>query len=88
MEGYGIIVAFYAFSAITIVSALAVFVLRNLVHAIVFLVLSFLGMAGLFFELGKFEPALASERLHRCYLATIKLNKKWSTKLCQVVGVV
>jgi NADH-quinone oxidoreductase subunit J len=51
MEGYGIIVAFYAFSAITIVSALAVFVLRNLVHAIVFLVVSFLGMAGLFVTL-------------------------------------
>lgn len=51
MESTGIVVAFYALSGLTIVSALSVFVLRNLVHAIVFLVLAFLGMAGLFVTL-------------------------------------
>ena len=51
MESLGIVIAFYVLSAITIVSALAVFFLRNLVHAIVLLVLAFLGMAGLFLTL-------------------------------------
>ena len=51
MESTGIVVAFYVLSAITIASALSVFLMRNLVHAIVFLVLAFLGMAGLFVTL-------------------------------------
>ncbi len=51
MESTGIVVAFYALSAITILSALSVFLMRNLVHALVFLVMAFLGMAGLFVTL-------------------------------------
>ena len=51
MESLGVVIAFYVLSTITIGSALAVFLLRNLVHAIVLLVLSFLGMAGLFLTL-------------------------------------
>ena len=48
MDSLGLVVAFYGLSAVTIVSALAVLLLRNLVHAIVLLVVAFLGMAGLF----------------------------------------
>ena len=51
MESTGIVIAFYVLSGLTVGSALAVFLMRNLVHAIGFLVLSFLGMAGLFFTL-------------------------------------
>ncbi|MCH7512292.1 MAG: NADH-quinone oxidoreductase subunit J, partial [Chloroflexi bacterium] len=51
MENPGIIAAFWLLSAITVGSALAVFLSRNLIHAVVFLVLSFLGMAGLFLVL-------------------------------------
>ena len=51
MESTGIVVAFYALSAITILSTLSVFLMRNLVHALVFLVMAFLGMAGLFVTL-------------------------------------
>ena len=51
MESLGVVIAFYVLSAVTIGSALAVFLLRNLVHAIVLLVLAFLGMAGLFLTL-------------------------------------
>jgi NADH:ubiquinone oxidoreductase subunit 6 (subunit J) len=51
VESTGVIVAFYALSGLTILSALSVFAMRNLVHAIVFLVLAFLGMAGLFVTL-------------------------------------
>ncbi len=51
MESTGIIVAFWVLSAATVGSAVAVFAARNLIHAIVFLIVSFLGMAGLFITL-------------------------------------
>jgi NADH:ubiquinone oxidoreductase subunit 6 (subunit J) len=51
MESPGIIAAFWVLSATTVGSALAVFAVRNLIHAIVFLIVAFLGMAGLFITL-------------------------------------
>ena len=51
MESPGIILAFFALSGVTVASALLVLVARNLMHALAFLVLSFLGMAGLFLTL-------------------------------------
>lgn len=51
MESPGIILAFFALSGLTATSALLVLVARNLMHALVFLVVSFLGMAGLFLTL-------------------------------------
>ncbi len=51
MESPGIILAFFALSGVTVASALLVFVARNLLHALAFLVISFLGMAGLFLTL-------------------------------------
>jgi len=51
VDSTGIVIAFYVLSAITVASALSVFVMRNLVHAIVFLVMAFIGMAGLFVTL-------------------------------------
>ena len=51
MESTGVVVAFYVLSGLTILSALSVFLMRNMVHALVFLVSVFLGMAGLFVTL-------------------------------------
>lgn len=51
MESPGIIVAFWVLSAVTVGGSLAVFASRNLIHAVAFLVLAFLGMAGLFLTL-------------------------------------
>lgn len=51
MESPGIILAFFALSGVTVASSLLVFVARNLLHALAFLVISFLGMAGLFLTL-------------------------------------
>jgi NADH-quinone oxidoreductase subunit J len=51
VESTGIIVGFWLLSALTIGSALLVFISRNLLHAVLFLVLSFLGMAGLYVTL-------------------------------------
>lgn len=51
MESLGIIGAFWLLAGVTVGSSLAVFVVRNLLHAVVFLVLAFVGMAGLFLTL-------------------------------------
>ncbi|MDA1002310.1 MAG: NADH-quinone oxidoreductase subunit J [Chloroflexi bacterium] len=51
MESTGIIVAFWVLAAVTVAGALGVIVSRDLLHAIFFLILSFLGMAGLFITL-------------------------------------
>ena len=51
MDSAGIVVAFWVLAAITVGSALAVFAARDLIHAIVYLIVSFLGMAGLFITL-------------------------------------
>lgn len=48
MEGLGAVAAFWALSAIAVGSALAVALVRDLVRAVVALVGSFLGVAGLF----------------------------------------
>ena len=51
MDSIGIVAGFWLLSAITVGASLAVFIARNLIHAVIFLVLAFLGMAGLFVTL-------------------------------------
>ncbi len=51
MESAGVVAAFWILSATTVAGALLVLLSRNLLHALVFLVLSFLGTAGLFLTL-------------------------------------
>lgn len=51
MDSTGIVIGFWVLSAVTVASALLVLLARNLLHSLVFLVLSFLGMAGLFVTL-------------------------------------
>ena len=51
MDSAGIIVAFWLLSAIAVGSAVGVFLARNLIHAVVLLVLSFVATAGLFVTL-------------------------------------
>jgi NADH:ubiquinone oxidoreductase subunit 6 (subunit J) len=47
----GIVIAFYALTGLTIGSSLLVFASRNLLHAVIFVILAFIGMAGLFVTL-------------------------------------
>ena len=47
----GLAVAFYILSAVTVVSSLMVVTLKNIMHAILFLVLAFMGVAGLYITL-------------------------------------
>jgi len=51
MESLGIIAGFWILAGVTIGASLAVFAVRNLLHAVVFLILAFVGMAGLFITL-------------------------------------
>jgi NADH-quinone oxidoreductase subunit J len=51
MDNVGFHMAFWSLSAITIGSALMIIASRNLIHAVVFLILSFIGVAGLFLTL-------------------------------------
>ena len=59
MDSPGIVAAFWILSAVTVGASLAVFLSRNLIHAIVFLVLAFLGVAGLFLTLSADFVAVA-----------------------------
>jgi NADH:ubiquinone oxidoreductase subunit 6 (subunit J) len=51
MEDTAVIVAFYVLAILTLGSALMVATVRDLVHAVLFLVLSFVGVAGLYITL-------------------------------------
>lgn len=48
MNDAAVIVAFYVLAALTLGSALMVAVVRDLVHAVLFLILTFIGIAGLY----------------------------------------
>lgn len=51
MDNVGFHLAFWSLSTITIGGALMIIVSRNLIHAVIFLILSFIGVAGLFLTL-------------------------------------
>jgi NADH-quinone oxidoreductase subunit J len=59
VEDTGSIVAFWALTGVTVGAALMVVAVRNLIHAVVFLILSFLGVAGLFVTLSADFVAVA-----------------------------
>jgi NADH-quinone oxidoreductase subunit J len=51
MNDLAVIIAFYVLAALTLGSALMVAVVRDLIHAVLFLILSFVGVAGLYVTL-------------------------------------
>ncbi|HET9476212.1 MAG TPA: NADH-quinone oxidoreductase subunit J, partial [Dehalococcoidia bacterium] len=51
MDDTGTVIAFWMLTAITVGSAVGTAAVRNLIHAVVFLVISFTGIAGLFITL-------------------------------------
>lgn len=51
MDDTGTVIAFWILAAITVGSAIGTAAVRNLIHAVVFLVISFTGIAGLFITL-------------------------------------
>lgn len=59
MSGFGVVLAFWAFALLSIGSALAIVAVRNLVYAVLALILSFVGVAGLFLTLSADFVAVA-----------------------------
>ena len=51
MDSTAVVVAFYVLAVVTLGSALMVAVVRDLIHAVLFLILSFVGIAGLYITL-------------------------------------
>lgn len=51
MDETAVVVAFWLLAVLTLLSGLMVAVVRNLVHAVLFLILSFIGVAGLYITL-------------------------------------
>ena len=51
LEGTGVVIAFWSLAALTVGAALMVILVRNLLHAVLFLILSFVGVAGLYITL-------------------------------------
>lgn len=51
MDDTGVVIAFYVLAAMTVSSALGVVVVRNLIHAVISLIGTFAGLAGLYVTL-------------------------------------
>jgi NADH-quinone oxidoreductase subunit J len=59
LEGFGVGLAFWVLSALTLISAGGVMVARNLLHAVLFLIVTFIGIAGFFILLSAQFIAMA-----------------------------
>jgi NADH:ubiquinone oxidoreductase subunit 6 (subunit J) len=73
MEGGGVVFAFYVLSAITLVAAGGVMVSRNLLHAVLFLILTFVGIAGFFVLLSADFIAMAQVIIYVGAIAVLVL---------------
>jgi NADH-quinone oxidoreductase subunit J len=73
MEGGGVVFAFYVLSAVTLVAAGGVMVSRNLLHAVLFLILTFVGIAGFFVLLSADFIAMAQVIIYVGAIAVLVL---------------
>ncbi|WP_322817608.1 NADH-quinone oxidoreductase subunit J [Tepidiforma sp.] len=73
MEGVGPSIAFWALSALTLVAAGGVMVSRNLLHAVLFLILTFIGVAGFFVLLSADFIAMAQVIIYVGAIAVLVL---------------
>ncbi|MFN0095654.1 MAG: NADH-quinone oxidoreductase subunit J [Dehalococcoidia bacterium] len=73
MEGFGPALAFYALSALTLIAAGGVMVSRNLMHAVLFLIVTFIGVAGFFILLSAEFLAMAQVIIYVGAIAVLVL---------------
>lgn len=73
MEGAGPAIAFWILSAVTLVAAGGVMVSRNLLHAVLFLILTFVGVAGFFVLLSADFIAMAQVIIYVGAIAVLVL---------------
>lgn len=71
MDSAGVIIGFWACAAVTVAACLLVLASRNLLHALVYLVLAFLGMAGLFVTLSADFIAVAQVLIYAGSIAVL-----------------
>lgn len=73
MEGFGPSLAFWVLAALTLVAAGGVMVSRNLLHAVLFLILTFIGVAGFFVLLSADFIAMAQVIIYVGAIAVLVL---------------
>lgn len=73
MEGFGVSLAFWILTGVTLVAALGVLASRNLLHAVLFLILLFVGMAGYFVLLSADFLAMAQVIIYVGAIAVLVL---------------
>jgi len=73
VDGFGVTAAFYLLSAVTLVAAGGVMVSRNLLHAVLFLILTFVGIAGFFVLLSADFIAMAQVIIYVGAIAVLVL---------------
>jgi len=73
MEGGGVTFAFWVLAAITLIAAGGVMVSRNLLHAVLFLILTFVGIAGFFVLLSAEFIAMAQVIIYVGAIAVLVL---------------
>jgi NADH-quinone oxidoreductase subunit J len=73
VEGGGVTFAFWVLSAVTLVAAGGVMVSRNLLHAVLFLILTFVGIAGFFVLLSAEFIAMAQVIIYVGAIAVLVL---------------
>ena len=59
LEGAGVTIAFWVLASLTLVAGGGVMLSRNLLHAVLFLVVTFIAVAGFFVLLGAYFLAMA-----------------------------
>ncbi len=73
MEGFGVVLSFWVLAAVTLVSAGGVMVSRNLFHAVLFLITTFVGIAGFFVLLSADFIAMAQVIIYVGAIAVLVL---------------
>ena len=73
MDDTGVVVAFYVLAALTLVSALMIAMVRDLIHAVLFLILSFIGVAGIYITLSADFVAVVQVLIYAGAIAVLML---------------
>ena len=73
MEGSGVTIAFWSLAAVTVGSAAMIIAVRNLMHAVLLLILSFVGVAGLYITLSADFVAVAQVLIYAGAIAVLMI---------------
>lgn len=83
MDDLGVVIAFWALAAMTIGAAAMLIFVRNLMHAILFLILSFVGVAGLYITLSADFVAVAQVLIYAGAISVLMIFAVMLTPLSE-----